>query len=414
MNTELFIAKRLVSGQKGDNKISRPIIFIAILGIALGLTVMILATAIVTGFKNEIREKIIGFGAHIQILNYDNNTSYETVPVSTNQDFLSTLKTEPGIKNIQTFATKAGIIKTDEEIQGVVLKGIGSDFDWSFFKNNLEDGQIFSVNDSSKTNDVLISKYIADLLDLKTGDSFIMYFIQDPPRMRKFTISGIYNTNLEEFDKIFVLADIGHIKRLNDWSKDQVSGFEISIDDFDNLDFMTYRVMNVVGTDLNEEGARLSTVNIIQKYPQIFDWLNLQNTNVVIILALMLLVAGFNMVSSLLILILERTNMIGILKAVGTNNLNIRKIFLYQSAFLISKGMLWGNLIGIGLALLQQKTGLMKLDETSYYLSTVPINLNISHILILNAGTLIITILMLIIPSHLVAKISPVKAIRFD
>lgn len=414
MNTELFIAKRLVSEQKGDNRISRPIIFIAILGIALGLTVMILSTAIVTGFKNEIREKIIGFGSHIQILNYDSNISYETVPISGNQDFITILKNKPGIKNIQVFTTKAGIIKTEKEIQGVVLKGIGSDFDWSFFKNNLTEGEIFRVNDSSKTNKVLISKYIADLLDLNTDDSFVMYFIQDPPRMRKFTISGIYNTNLEEFDRVFVLADIGHIRKLNDWEKDQVTGFEISIDDFDDIDFMTYQVMEAVGTDFDKEGARLSTINIIQKYPQIFDWLNLQDTNVLIILALMLLVAGFNMVSSLLILILERTNMIGILKAVGSNNLNIRKIFLYHSAFLISKGLLWGNLIGIGLALLQQKTGLMKLDEASYYLSTVPINLNISHLLMLNTGTLIITILMLIIPSHLVARISPVKAIRFD
>jgi len=387
VNTELFIARRLVSDQKGDNRISRPIIFIAILGIALGLAVMILSTAIVTGFKNEIREKIIGFGSHIQILNYDSNTSYETVPVSGNQEFINVLKKQRGIKNIQVFATKAGIIKTEEEIQGVVLKGIGNDFDWTFFRNNLTEGDIFHVSDSAQTNKVLISKYIADLLDLKTDDSFVMYFIQDPPRMRKFTISGIYNTSLEEFDRIFVLVDIGHIRKLNDWDENQVSGFEISIDNFNDLDYMTYQVMEAVGVNLDEEGARLSTINIIHKYPQIFDWLNLQDTNVWIILALMLLVAGFNMVSSLLILILERTNMIGILKAIGSNNLSIRKIFLYQSAFLISKGLLWGNLIGIGLAILQQKTGLMKLDEASYYLSTVPINLDISYILMLNTGT---------------------------
>ncbi len=414
VNTELFIARRLVSDQKGDNRISRPIIFIAILGIALGLAVMILSTAIVTGFKNEIREKIIGFGSHIQVLNYDSNMSYETVPVSGKQEFINVLKNKPGIKNIQVFATKAGIIKTEEEIQGVVLKGIGTGFDWTFFRKNLTEGDVFHVSDSARTNKVLLSKYIADLLDLKTDDSFVMYFIQDPPRMRKFTISGIYNTSLEEFDRIFVLADIGHIRKLNDWDKNQVSGFEISIDNFNDLDYMTYLVMETVGVNINEEGARLSTINIIQKYPQIFDWLNLQDTNVWIILTLMLLVAGFNMVSSLLILILERTNMIGILKAIGSNNLSIRKIFLYQSAFLISKGLLWGNLIGIGLAILQQKTGFMKLDEASYYLSTVPINLDISYILMLNTGTLILIVLMLIIPSHLVAKITPVKAIRFD
>lgn len=414
VNTELFIARRLVSDQTGDNRISRPIIFIAILGIALGLAVMIVSTAIVTGFKNEIRGKIIGFGSHIQILNYDSNISYETVPVSGKQEFYDVLKNKPGIKNIQVFATKAGIIKTEEEIQGVVLKGIGSDFDWTFFRNNLTEGEIFQVTDSARTNKVMISKYIADLLKLKTGDSFIMYFIQDPPRMRKFTISGIYNTSLEEFDEIFVLADIGHIRKLNDWNDDQVSGFEISIENFNDLDYMTYEVMRTVGVNLDEEGARLITMNIVQKYPQIFDWLNLQDTNVWIILTLMLLVTGFNMVSSLLILILERTNMIGILKAIGSNNLSIRKIFLYQSAFLISKGLLWGNLIGIGLALIQQKTGLVKLDEASYYLATVPINLEISYILLLNTGTLLLTFLMLIIPSHLVTKITPVKAIRFD
>lgn len=414
MNTELFIARRLVSDQKGDNRISRPIIFIAILGIALGLAVMIVSTAIVTGFKNEIRGKIIGFGSHIQILNYDSNISYETVPVSGKQEFYDVLKNKPGIKNIQVFATKAGIIKTEEEIQGVVLKGIGSDFDWTFFRSNLTEGEIFQVTDSARTNKVMISKYIADLLKLKTGDSFIMYFIQDPPRMRKFTISGIYNTSLEEFDEIFVLADIGHIRKLNDWNDDQVSGFEINIENFNDLDYMTYEVMKTVGVNLDEEGARLITTNIVQKYPQIFDWLNLQDTNVWIILTLMLLVTGFNMVSSLLILILERTNMIGILKAIGSNNLSIRKIFLYQSAFLISKGLLWGNLIGIGLALIQQKTGFVKLDEASYYLATVPINLEISYILLLNTGTLLLTFLMLIIPSHLVTKITPVKAIRFD
>ena len=232
--------------------------------------------------------------------------------------------------------------------------------------------------------------------------------------MRKFTISGIYNTSLEEFDRIFVLTDIGHIRKLNDWNEDQVSGFEISIDNFNDLDYMTYKVMETVGVNLDEEGARLSTINIIQKYPQIFDWLNLQDTNVFFSISSLMLLAGFNMVSSLLILILERTNMIGILKAIGTNNFSIRKIFLYQSAFLISKGLLWGNLIGIGLAILQQKTGILKLDEASYYLSTVPINLDISYILLLNTGTLVLTILMLIIPSHLVAKITPVKAIRFD
>ena len=375
---------------------------------------MIIATAIVTGFKNEIRNKVIGFGSHIQILNYDTNTSYETAPVNKNQEFYPRMANLPGIKHIQVFSTKAGIIKTETDIQGVVLKGVGSDFDWTFFKKNLTDGVAFRVTDTIKTNKVLISKYIAQLLKLKVGDSFSMYFVQEPPRIRKFTISGIYETSLEEFDKIYVIADIGHIQKLNNWSDNEVSGFEILLDNFEDLEEKTWVVQQEVGFGFEEDGSRLKIRNIIQKYPQIFDWLNLQDMNVWIILILMLIVAGFNMVSGLMILILERTNMIGILKAVGTQNWSIRKIFLYQSAYLVAKGLFYGNIIGIGLCLLQHYFGIIKLDESSYYLSTVPINFNILYILGLNLGTLLLTVLMLIIPSYLISRISPVKAIRFD
>lgn len=375
---------------------------------------MIIATAIVTGFKNEIRDKVIGFGAHIQILNYDSNTSFETKPVKKNQEFYPQMVNLPGIKHIQVFGTKAGIIKTKTDIQGVVLKGVGSDFDWTFFKKNLTDGVAFRVTDTIKTNKVLISKYIAQLLKLKVRDSFSMYFVQDPPRMRKFTISGIYETSLEEFDKIYVIADIGHIQKLNNWSDNEVSGFEILLDNFKDLEEMTWVVQKEVGFGFEEDGTRLKIRNIIRKYPQIFDWLNLQDMNVWIILILMLIVAGFNMVSGLMILILERTNMIGILKAIGTQNWSIRKVFLYQSAYLVAKGLFYGNIIGIGLCLLQHYFGIIKLDESSYYLSTVPINFNLLYILGLNLGTLLLTVLMLIIPSYLISRISPVKAIRFD
>ena len=375
---------------------------------------MIIATAIVTGFKNEIRNKVIGFGSHIQILNYDTNTSYETAPVNKNQEFYPRMANLPGIKHIQVFSTKAGIIKTETDIQGVVLKGVGSDFDWTFFKRNLTDGVAFRVTDTIKTNKVLISKYIAQLLKLKVGDSFSMYFVQEPPRIRKFTISGIYETSLEEFDKIYVIADIGHIQKLNNWSDNEVSGFEILLDNFEDLEEKTWVVQQEVGFGFEEDGSRLKIRNIIQKYPQIFDWLNLQDMNVWIILILMLIVAGFNMVSGLMILILERTNMIGILKAVGTQNWSIRKVFLYQSAYLVAKGLFYGNIIGIGLCLLQHYFGIIKLDESSYYLSTVPINFNLLYILGLNLGTLLLTVLMLIIPSYLISRISPVKAIRFD
>ena len=414
MNIEFFIAKRIVSERQQENRISRPIVTIAVIGIALGVAAMIISTATVTGFKNQIRDKVIGFGSHIQILNLDSNDSYETTPVNKNQEFLPNLSSLPGVKHIQVFGTKAGIIKTDTEIQGVVLKGIGSDFSWDFFEKSLIEGELFTVLDSIKTNKVLISKYISDLLKLKVDDSFTMYFVQDPPRVRKFTVSGVYETSLEDFDKIFILADIGHIQKLNNWDDNQVSGFEITIDDFKDIQVKSWEAQNIVGFELNESGNRLRVLSIIDKYPQIFDWLNLQDLNVWIILTLIFLVAGFNMVSSLLILILERTNMIGILKALGTRNWSIRKVFLYQSAYLILKGLFWGNLIGIGFCLIQFHFGIIKLDQASYYLSQVPINLNLFIVLGLNVGTLILTIVMLLVPSYLISRISPVKTIRFN
>ena len=282
---------------------------------------MILAVAILTGFKQQIREKVVGFGSHIQIMNFDSNISFETTPISDTQEFIPKIKKIPGIRHIQVFATKAGIIKTDEDIQGVVLKGIGSDFDWSYFSSNMVDGSVFTVTDTGRTDKVIISKKISDMLKLKTGDSFAMHFIQDPPRMRKFTISGIYETSLEEFDKMYVFCDIGHIKRLNGWDDDQVSGFEIFIDDFDKLDEMTVAVRDAIGYKISEEETKFKVTNIRTKYPQIFDWLNFQDINVIIIIILMLVVAGFNMISGLLILILEKTNMIGVLKALGSEDI---------------------------------------------------------------------------------------------
>jgi lipoprotein-releasing system permease protein len=414
MNLPYFIAHRLIKGRREGTSFSRPINIIAITGIALGLSVMILAVSILTGFKQQIRDKIVGFGSNIQILNYDSNYSLETIPISDTQSFIPKIKQMPGIKHIQVFATKAGIIKTTDAIQGVVLKGIGSDFDWKFFKSNIVDGSVFTVTDTGRTNQVIISKKISDMLRLKTGDSFAMYFVQDPPRSRKFTISGIYETSLEDFDKMYVFCDIGHIKRLNGWEDDQVSGFEIFINDFDKLDEMTLAVRDVIGYRLLENETKLKATNIRVKYPQIFDWLNFQDMNVIIIITLMLLVAGFNMISGLLILILEKTNMIGIFKALGSENGTIRKVFLYQAAYLIAKGLFWGNVIGIGLAFIQLKTGLITLDPTSYYIKTVPVNLQLSHILLLNAGTMAAIILMLLVPSQLISRIVPVKAIKYD
>jgi len=414
MNLPYFIAQRLIKGRREGTSFSRPINVIAIVGIAVGLAVMILAVSILTGFKKQIREKVAGFGSHIQIMNFDSNISFETTPISDAQEFIPRLKQIPGIKHLQVFATKAGIIKTDEAIQGVVLKGVGSDFDWSYFSSNIVDGMVFTVTDTARTNKVIISKKISDMLRLKTGDSFAMYFVQEPPRSRKFVISGIYETSLEEFDKMYVFCDIGHIKRLNGWDDDQISGFEIFIDDFDNLDNMTFAVNDAIGYRIANDEPRFRVSNIRIRYPQIFDWLNFQDLNVIIIILLMLVVAGFNMISGLLILILEKTNMIGILKALGSEDVTIRRMFLYQAAYLIGKGLFWGNLIGIGLALLQLKTGLVSLDPTSYYIKTVPVNLELAHILLLNAGTMAAIILMLLVPSQLISRITPAKAIRYD
>ena len=252
------------------------------------------------------------------------------------------------------------------------------------------------------------------MLGLKKGDSFAMHFVQDPPRSRKFTICGIYETSLEEFDKMYVFCDISHIQRLNGWESDQVSGFEVFINDFDRLDEMTMSVRDVVGYRISENETKYKVTNIRIKYPQIFDWLNFQDLNVIIIIVLMLVVAGFNMISGLLILILEKTNMIGVLKALGSDDITIRRVFLYQAAYLIGKGLIWGNVIGIGLAMLQLKTGLISLDPTSYYIKYVPVNLEITHILLLNAGTMAVIILMLLVPSQLITRITPVKAIRYD
>jgi len=414
LNTELFIARRIFSDKTIKKGISQPIVTIAVFGIAIGLAVMILSVAIVTGFKSEISKKIIGFGSHIQILNYDTNISFETVPINKQQNFYADVENLMGIKKIQEFALKAGIIKTKTDIQGVVLKGVGPDFDWSFFDQNLIAGNTFQVNDTTNTNSILISNYMAKLLNLKPGDKIAAYFIQQPPRMRSFTISGIYQTSLADFDEIFAIVDIKHIQKLNGWSNNQISGFEILIDDFSQLDKITREVRGIVGFHFNPDGTKLKVLSIKEKYPQMFDWLNLIDMNVWIILILMVSVAGFNMVSGLLIIILERTNMIGILKAMGTRNWSIRKIFLYQSGFLIAKGLMWGNIIGIAICLIQYKFQIFKLDSASYYLEAVPINLKIWHILALNAGTLGITIIMLIVPSYIISRLSPEKTIRFN
>ena len=405
MNFELFFALKMF--RKNRSGFSNPIVRLGILSIALGLVLMILAVAIVTGFQTQIRDKIIGFGSHIQITKYELSNSYESLPVSKNQAFYPVFSHVPDVTHVQCFAYKAGIIKTENQIEAVVLKGVGSDYNWAFIKDKIVQGKYFTVKDSAKTNDILISEQFARKLSLNLNDPVQIYFIQDPPRMRKFIITGIYKTGLEEFDRRYAFIDIGHIQKLNNWGKDSVGGFEMTVKDFGRLDEINEQVKSSLHYSL-------SAKSIKEIYPEQFEWLNIINVNVFIILSLMIIVAGISVISTMLILILERTNTIGILKALGTKNGSIRIIFIYNAIYITLKGLFWGNLIAVGLCLLQLKTGLVKLDQASYYMATVPVNLNFMHILMINTGTVIICTLMLIIPSYIVSRVTPVKAIRFS
>ena len=417
MNTELFISNRLFFDKTNQHFLSKKIIRIALFGIALGLAVMIVSVAVITGFKTEIRNKVIGFGSHIQIVNYESKNSYEIPPVSKNQPFVDKLKTMNGIKTVQVFATKPGMIKTDESIQGIVFKGVEPGYNWSFFQKNLIDGTLPQLNDTSRVNEILLSENVSQLLKLKTGDSAVLYFVNEhevTPRMLQLRVCGIYRTSLEEFDNLFIIGDIKQVQRLNDWQSDQISGFEILVSDFNQIDVIEQQVRYLVLDYSQDKSAILRTESIMRQYPQIFDWLSILDMNVWVILTLMVMVAGFNMISALLVLILERSTMIGVLKAMGSPNWSIRKVFLYLSVFLTSRGMLWGNAIGIALILIQKIFHLIHLNPASYYVDVVPVNFNILHILLLNAGSMAVTTLMLVIPSYLVSKISPDKSMRFD
>lgn len=417
MNVNLYIARRIFSAKENRDNLSHHIVKIALFGIVLGLVVLILSVAIVTGYKSEVGRKVIGFGSHLQIVNLDSNQSFETTSISQEIPFLNDLKQIDGVRHVQVFATKPGVIRTDEEIHGVVLKGIGPDFDWSFFLGNKVEGEPFQVQDTVRSNKVWISKQLADMLKLKLGDDLYMFFIspsESVPRQRKFELAGIYKTSLDEFDRMFVLVDINHIRRLNNWKNDEITGFEVLVSDFRNIDLQERAVNNVLLRNTTPDGPVLQVVSIKDKYRHIFDWLGLLDMNVWVILVLMVLVAGFNMVSSLLVIILERTQMIGILKAIGARNLSIRQVFLYFSAMLILKALIWGNIVGVGICMLQKYTRVLKLDPASYYLEYVPVNLTVLHLFLLNLGTIVITMLMLLLPSYFITRISPEKTIRFE
>lgn len=405
MNFERFIALRLSS--RTLSGYTRPLIRIAISGVALSIAVMLLSIAIVTGFQNKIRDKVFGFSGHIQISRFDANESYESKPISLDQNIYKDQSAVDGISHVQPYATKAGIIKTGEQIEGVVLKGVGADYDWSSFSGRLIKGRRPLITDTSRSNDVMISQKLASRLLLDTGDAVRMYFVSEGSsvlRGRKFDVCGIYGTGMEEFDRAFVLGDLKHVQRLNNWETDQVSGFEVLTTNTDHLDEISDDLRGFISYDLDARP-------VSYLYPQIFDWLKLQDMNVLIILVLMAFVSAVTMISALLIIILERIHLIGVLKSLGAANASIRKIFIYQALRITLSGMIIGNIFGFTLAWLQQQYGIFRLSEESYYLSAVPIQLEWLPVLLLNLATLVLCITAMLLPSMLVSRIQVVKVI---
>lgn len=414
MKLDFFIAKRIYQNNDGQKQVAKPAVRIAMMGIAIGLAVMIIAVAVVIGFKSEVRNKVIGFGSHIQISNFDAVRSFETHPVVVNDSMMAALAGNPDVRHVQRYSTKPGMIKTDDAFQGMVLKGVGPEFDAAFFRDHLLEGEIPAFSDSASTNQVVISKAIADKLRLKLGDKIYTYYIQNDVRARRLTIKGIYQTNFSEYDQLFLLTDLHLVNRLNNWELGQVSGVELQVRDYGRLEDITYDI--AVGTDNKQDalGGTYYVQNIEQMNPQIFSWLDLLDLNVWVILILMIGVAGFTMISGLLIIIIERTQMIGILKALGATNFTIRKVFLWFSVFVIGKGMLWGNAIGILFCVLQSQFGIFKLDPETYYVDTVPVSVNILLFALINVGTLLASVFMLLGPSYLITKINPASSMRYE
>jgi len=414
MNLSRFIALRIYRNSEPGKQVSRPAVLIAMVGIALGLAVMIIAVSVIVGFKSEVRDKIVGFGAHIQIGNLDAARSYETRPVVVGDSMMAALSDYPEVKHVQRYSTKPGMIMTADSFQGMVLKGVSHEYDWRFLKNHLQEGEIPVFSDTASTNKVLVSRTIADKLHLKLGDKIYTYYIEDNVRARRLTVAGIYQTNFSAYDDLFLITDLYTVNRLNGWQKGQVSGMELEVNEYSRLEPVKEEIRARVDTQVDAYGGTYYTQSVEEVNPQIFAWLDLLDMNVWVILFLMTGVAGFTMISGLLIIILERTNMIGVLKALGADNFAIRKIFLSFSVFLIGRGMLWGNIIGVALCFIQSQFHLFKLDPATYYVDRVPVEFNIWIYLLLNVCTLLVSVLMLVGPSYLITRIHPAKSIRFE
>lgn len=403
MNLSNFIVKKIIG--KTNGSLAKPAVNIATTAVALSVGVMIMSICVIKGFKNEIRNKIIGFDSHIQITHFSESNSYESSKINLEENLLNQINSMNSISHINTFATKAGILKNKEDIHGVVLKGIDRNYDFSFFKRHLVKGKIPDFEENK--DKVLISNSVANLYQLEINDKVAIYFIQEPPRVRKFTISGIYETGFSEYDDLFIIGNLNHIRKLNGWTTDESGGIEIFVKDIDKIEEVSREIYN-------KTGYNLKTSTVYDMNPQIFNWLELQDINVIVIILVMLLVACVNMITTLFILVMERTQFIGILKAIGLRNYQLRIIFLKYATTIILKGILIGNIIGLSLCFIQKKFKLIGLDKASYYISHVPVELSFNDIILINIGTILICTVALMFPSNIISKINPIKAIKFD
>ncbi|MCH5308420.1 MAG: ABC transporter permease [Prevotella sp.] len=415
MNLPLFIAKKIYSDQGDKRKVSRPAIRIATVGVAIGLAVMIVTVSVVLGFKHTIRDKVVGFGGHIQVQNMLTYSNTDPYPICLDDSMMQVLRDIKGVKHVERYTIAQGILKTDEDFLGILFKGVGQEYDMNFLKGHLLEGEIPQFSDSVSKYKLLISKMIADKLQLSTGDEVFGYFIgQEDVRTRKYTVSGIYQTNMTRFDESLCFTDIYAANRLNGWEADQCTGAEIAVEDPENMLPVEDAFISQVNRKIDKYGETYTSRTLYELYPQVFSWLDLLDINVWIILILMVCVAGFTMISGLLIIILERTQMIGILKALGARNTTIRRTFLWFSVFIIGQGLLWGNILGIGLVLLQNYTGIISLDPQTYYVSEAPMELSLPLTLLINVATLLICVFVLIAPSYLISHIHPAKSMRYE
>ena len=415
MNLSFFIAKRIYSDKGDKRKVSRPAIHIATAGVAIGLAVMILTVSVVLGFKHTIRDKVIGFGSHIQVANFLTMQSSDPYPICIDDSIMRVIKGIEGVAHVERFALTQGILKTDDDFLGISFKGIGPEYDLSFIKSNLKSGSLPSFSDSANKGNLLLSSATADKMNLKTGDKVYAYFISDTGvKMRRFTVSGIFQTNMSQFDNSLCFTDLYTARKLNNWDGQLCSGAEVRVADLQLIDAVASRIADKVNRTTDHEGNIFSSQTIYESYPQIFSWLSLLDVNVWIILALMICVAGFTMISGLLIIILERTQMIGVLKALGMKGASVRHTFLWFAVFIIGKGMLIGDLLAAAIIVLQRQTGFISLDPTTYYVSEAPTEVNLPAFLLVNAATLLISVLVLVGPSFLISHIHPAKSMRYE